>query len=145
MKPEIILWIQGKSVEDDNILSYNGKRIDKNSSEYMSLYAKTESKEECKQIIKKDNLTVYKGNNYYLIYSNYKEVDVVGRRVGFMSYIKENDLKNALSYLKEESKLYDYNCYEDDIIEIENYKPFPLKEVVAGIIVVVGILYLLLK
>ncbi len=145
MKPEIILWIQGKSVEDDNILSYNGKRIDKNSSEYMFLYAKTESKKGCKQIIKKDNLIVYKGIGFYLIYSNYKEVDVVGRRIGFMSYIKERDLKNVLSCLKEESQLYGYNCSENDVVEVQNYKPFPLKEVGVGVIVVLGILYLLLK
>ena len=111
---KIILWIQAKSVDDVNVL------INKDDVNYMELYRKLVEKDKYKKIISTDNLSVYKqhikGEQCYLIHSNFAETDVAGRQIGFMALVSGADkLSDALEKLINESKPYGYSCRKSDV------------------------------
>lgn len=128
---EIILWVQGKSVNEDNILSHNGSRISKNDEEYMPLFEKIDNKVGYKALKTDGNINIYQQKDRlfskpssYIIHSNYQEKDVVGRELGFMSYIGYNNpedrrIEEVIQALIRESKRYGYNCKESDIEKIK--------------------------
>ncbi|SHI60154.1 hypothetical protein [Bacteroides stercorirosoris] len=117
---KIILWIQAKSVDDVNLLFHNGVLINKDDVNYMELYRKLVEKDKYKKIISTDNLSVYKqhikGEQCYLIHSNFAETDVAGRQIGFMALVSGADnLSDALEKLINESKPYGYSCRKSDV------------------------------
>ncbi len=128
MKNEvIILWVQAKSVDDANLLFYNGTFINKNDVNYMQLYRKLVEKDGYKKIILEENLSVYKklikGEQYYLIHSNFADTDVAGRQIGFMALISGiNKLSDAFEKLKNESMSYGYSCRKSDVEIIKKRK-----------------------
>jgi|GEM_PF-2631814 len=120
-----LLWIQGKSVNEENIMLLNGQRISKNDDNYLDLYDKLVYKDYYKKVLTDgDNFVVYRGTKYtnkvqskfYIIHSNYHQVDVIGRRVGFMARIENvENLSEAVDKLIEESKVYGYSCEASEI------------------------------
>ena len=111
----IILWIQSKNTIDQDILSVNGTRLDRNSSEDYDKFVSMalSVKKEYKLLKRKNNFSIYKiANNTYQILSNFNEIDDVGRRVCFMSYIQTDG--NVLTILQQEAKLYGYTLHKGD-------------------------------
>lgn len=140
-KTEIILWIQSKSVEGRNILSRNGVRIDNDDKQYMEIYERVNNKTGYRKSEIKENLSIYMKNtswgekDSYIIYSNYKEKDVVGREIGFMTYIGQvSNKEEAIKKLVKESKLYGYTCKSKDIKAIRNSTSLSVNKIVTGAI-----------
>lgn len=113
-KETIILWIQSKTSNGNDILSVNGKQIDRDSKEYDDCAAKALCVSNENILLKQcDNLSIYRvSKNSYQIFSNFNELDEVGRRVCFMSYIQTN--KNSLALLLKEASIYNYSLDDKD-------------------------------
>lgn len=146
---KIILWIQAKSVDDANLLSHNGVLINKDDVNYMELYRKLVEKDKYKKIISTtDNLSVYKqrikGEQCYLIHSNFAETDVAGRQIGFMALVSGADkLSDALEKLINESKPYGYSCRKSDeeIIKKKSDVSFRILMLLGILLLVIILLY----
>lgn len=123
----IILWTQGKSVEEDSLMSYNKRRIENSSERYHQYYAQLVRRDSFRVLKqKKDWLVVYKdciGHEVnYVIHGHYAQADVVGRPIAFMARISAESVKAALDMLVEESKHYGYSLAEEDVQSIKNIK-----------------------
>ncbi|MBM6805003.1 hypothetical protein H6A24_00535 [Bacteroides caecicola] len=127
-KDDIILWIQGESVHNDDILSCKGKRIDKSSDCYIRYYKLLVYTNHCHKLREKPHwISLYKGkigidngsSTYYLLYGHYKEVDTANRPIGFMSYVRTNNIEDALNAVINESKLYGYSISDEDMAYIK--------------------------
>lgn len=123
-KYDIILWIQGESVHSDDILSCKGKRIDKSSDNYIKYYKLLAYTKHCRKLREKPHwISLYKGkiwiddkpSTYYLLYGHYKEVDAANRPIGFMSYVRTNNIEDVLDTVVDESKLYGYSISGKDM------------------------------
>ena len=72
-------------------------------------------------------ISLYKGkigidngsSTYYLLYGHYKEVDTANRPIGFMSYVRTNNIEDALNAVINESKLYGYSISDEDMAYIK--------------------------
>ena len=142
----IILWIQSKNTIDQDILSVNGTRLDRNSSEDYDKFVSMalSVKKEYKLLKRKNNFSIYKiANNTYQILSNFNEIDDVGRRVCFMSYIQTDG--NVLTILQQEAKLYGYTLHKGDektIVKNTNRKMYFLLLYIVLILLIIFIVLL---
>lgn len=142
----IILWIQSKNTIDQDILSVNGTRLDRNSSEDYDKFVSMalSVKKEYKLLKRKNNFSIYKiANNTYQILSNFNEIDDVGRRVCFMSYIQTDG--NVLTILQQEAKLYGYTLHKGDektIVKNTNRKMYFLLLSIVLILLIIFIVLL---
>lgn len=126
MNNDIILWIQGKSPIESPILSHNGQVITKDDKRYSKLFDIVSSTNAAKLIGKQDSTRIYAGNRiegqYYLIHSNFNEVDTSGRKVAFMGFVGyDSSLENAISSIVTEAALYGYT------IDVPVFKSFANK------------------
>ncbi len=144
----IVLWIQSKNSMDKDILSVNGKRqyrcSDEDYDQYVSMALSV--KKEYKLLKRKNNFSIYKiSNNTYQILSNFNEVDDVGRRVCFMSYIQTNN--DVLTLLQQEAKLYSYTLNKGDkkiIVKNTNRRIYFLRLFMVSIVLILLILIIVL-
>lgn len=126
-KNGIILWAQGKSVDEDSLMSYNKKRIGSSSDRYHQYYAQLVRRDSFRVLKQKgDWLIVYKdciGHEVnYIIHGHYTQIDVVRRPIAFMARINAESVNDALNILIDESKFYGYSLSEEDIQAIQNIR-----------------------
>jgi hypothetical protein len=118
----IILWIQGEDNKEKDILSFCGSRLSSDNSNYLKLYKRLITINDCRKLLQIGNLTLYKSKHTkdcsYIIYSNYLEKDIVGRFLGYMAYIKTNNVDDLCEAIKKESLLYGYTCSQSDLDNI---------------------------
>lgn len=126
-KNEIILWAQGKSVDEGSLMSYNKTRIENSSERYHQYYAQLVRRDSFRVLMQKEDwLIVYKdsiGHEVnYVIHGHYTQTDVVGRPIAFMARISAESVNAALDILIEESKHYGYSLAEEDVQSVRNIK-----------------------
>lgn len=126
-KNEIILWTQGKSVDEDSLMSYNKTRIENSTERYHQYYAQLVRRDSFRVLKQKEDwLIVYKdsiGHEVnYVIHGHYTQTDVVGRPIAFMARISAESVNAALDILVEESTHYGYSLAEEDVQSIRNIK-----------------------
>lgn len=150
-KEDIILWIQGESVHSDDILSCKGKRIDKSSDSYVKYYKLLVYTKHCHKLKEKPHwMSLYKSkifidnepSTYYLLYGHYKEVDAANRPIGFMSYVRTNNIEDALNAVINESKLYGYSISDEDMAYIKKKSTY--KIVIAIVVALLCLICLIL-
>lgn len=148
-KIQTVLWVQGKSVEEENIMSCNGVRIGKSDECYYSYYSeliKKDSFRKLKQI--KGRIVLYKEKKNrhmrYIIHGHYAEMDVVGRSIGFMASVWTDDVNLAIEALIKESELYGYSLTDGDIQFLKNTRePRGCRNKVASVVCVVVIVIII--
>ncbi len=117
-----IIWIQRKSTDEDDIISVDGMRVDKEAPTYQNTYDKLND-DKFVRLYKSDDLQIFKHTSkkthkiHLLIYSCFNEKDASNRNVPFMA--RCNDIDNvdeAISLLMKESELYNYSI-DDNILK----------------------------
>ena len=87
MKHSIILWVQSPEANNQSILSSNGKLIPLDSEEFQQRFNEVVVHDKYKRLVATDDSSVFQAKTKnelisYIVYSNYKEEDVVGRDIG---------------------------------------------------------------
>ena len=92
MKHSIILWVQSPEANNQSILSSNGKLIPLDSEEFQQRFNEVVVHDKYKRLVATDDSSVFQAKTKnelisYIVYSNYKEEDVVGRKIGYMARV----------------------------------------------------------
>ena len=173
MKSSIILWVQSPEANNQSILSSNGKLIPLDSEEFQQRFNEVVMHDKYKRLFATDDFSVFQAKTKnelisYIVYSNYKEEDVVGRKIGYMArvdmpqsaglqYVKEaieiEYVKEAIEieYVKEaierESALYNYTIEQQPYVSLEEYLKKKRRSyiflVVFSLIILATLLYIL--
>jgi hypothetical protein len=117
----ITLWVQ-----DDNDLSHETCYVDgeKKGDIQMHLNCILEERRKGKNLLQEDNLQLFQikkdGSESYVIQACYKEKDILGRRIAFMSLITGvQNIDEAVDLLEDNSKSIGRTCSPDDIRKIK--------------------------
>ena len=100
MKNRVIGWVQGESTDTPSVIFYNDKLISPSEKSYSELYRELVDTKAYSKIYDVEDLVLYKNlGNDYLIYSNFIEQDVVGRRIAFMCKVHcpLDEIESAIS------------------------------------------------
>jgi len=120
MNSNIILWIQAVSTDEQPILTKNGTRVKNDDHAYSILCDQvTNVKSEYKELLDINGTCLYRiSSNQYLLISNFKEKDVVGRRICFSANITSDNDDDIISIIQKEASLYNYSLPEQTCNEI---------------------------
>lgn len=133
MKHSIILWVQSPEANNQSILSSNGKLIPLDSEEFQQRFNEVVVHDKYKRLVSTDDSSVFQAKTKnelisYIVYSNYKEEDVVGRKIGYMARVdmpQSAGLQHVAEYVKEaierESALYNYTIEQQPYVLLEEY------------------------
>lgn len=164
MKSSIILWVQSPEANNQSILSSNGKLIPLDSEEFQQRFNEVVVHDKYKRLFATDDFSVFQAKTKnelisYIVYSNYKEEDVVGRKIGYMArvdmpqsaglqYVKEAiEIEYVKEAIERESALYNYTIEQQPYVSLEEY--FKKKRrrniflVVFSLIILATLLYIL--
>lgn len=122
MGNKIILRIQAKSAKEDELLSVDGNRIETSNDEYYALSNQTIDVRTCREIIGGEGLKVYKSKSpdkRIIIQSNFREKDVVGRRIAFTSSIATGETDDVIGRLQNEASIYGYSLCQEEVDRIK--------------------------
>lgn len=119
MKNRIIGWVQGASTDTPNNIYNNGIIISANEEGlFQNLYQEIVNRKAYMKIYDNEGLSIYANMRCeYLIYSNFSEKDVVGRRIAYMCklHCPTNDIEKELDNFATAVKR---TIWPDDIIKI---------------------------
>ena len=127
MKYSITLWIQSPEANNQSILSFNRQLIPLSSEQYQQRFNEIAVHDKYKKLFAIDDFSVFRGKTKnglisYIVYSNYKEEDVVGRKIGYMARV-DVPQSAGLQYVKEaierESALYNYTIEQQPYVSLE--------------------------
>lgn len=138
MKSSIILWVQSPEANNQSILSSNGKLIPLDSEEFQQRFNEVVVHDKYKRLFATDDFSVFQAKTKnelisYIVYSNYKEEDVVGRKIGYMArvdmpqnaglqYVKEAiEIEYVKEAIERESALYNYTIEQQPYVSLEEY------------------------
>jgi hypothetical protein len=139
------LWIQGKSVHEEDIISENGQRVP-SKEDCQNIYDRLVNKDMFTLLIKEDNLEFYhrKEGKQFLIYSNFKETDEVGRRIAYMALIEgAENCKEAIDKLIADVHHYGYTLRSDDERKMRECK-IPDSKYLVVVVLFIVIIFLIL-
>lgn len=155
MKSSIILWVQSPEANNQSILSSNGKLIPLDSEEFQQRFNEVVMHDKYKRLFATDDFSVFQAKTKnelisYIVYSNYKEEDVVGRKIGYMARV-DMPQSAGLQYVKEaierESALYNYTIEQQPYVSLEEYLKKKRRRniflVVFSLIILATLLYIL--
>ena len=161
MKHSIILWVQSPEANNQSILSSNGKLIPLDSEEFQQRFNEVVVHDKYKRLVATDDSSVFQAKTKnelisYIVYSNYKEEDVVGRKIGYMARVDMpqsaglQHVKEA-EYVKEaierESALYNYTIEQQPYVLLGEYLKKKRRKniflVVFSLIILAALLYIL--
>ncbi|MFW5495154.1 MAG: hypothetical protein ACOCN9_04015 [Prevotella sp.] len=159
MKHSIILWVQSPEANNQSILSSNGKLIPLDSEEFQQRFNEVVVHDKYKRLVSTDDSSVFQAKTKnelisYIVYSNYKEEDVVGRKIGYMARVdmpQSAGLQHVAEYVKEaierESALYNYTIEQQPYVLLEEYLKKKRRKniflVVFSLIILAALLYIL--
>lgn len=164
MKSSIILWVQSPEANNQSILSSNGKLIPLDSEEFQQRFNEVVMHDKYKRLFATDDFSVFQAKTKnelisYIVYSNYKEEDVVGRKIGYMArvdmpqsaglqYVKEAiEIEYVKEAIERESALYNYTIEQQPYVSLEEYLKKKRRRniflVVFSLIILATLLYIL--
>lgn len=124
MEYSIILWIQSPKEDNQSILSCNGRLIPQSSKNYQQYFNNVVvHNQKYKKLVVIEDSSVFQAETKnkqisYIVYSNFKEKDAVGRKIGYMARVdlpKCMKLQDIKEIIEKEAKMYGYT------IELQPY------------------------
>lgn len=155
MEYSIILWIQSSEANNRSILSSNGKLIPLSSEQFQQRFNEVVVHDKYKKLFAIDDFSVFRAKTKnglisYIVYSNYNEEDVVGRKIGYMARV-DVPQSEGLKYVKEaivrESALYSYTIEQQPFVLLKEWVKKKRRKniisVVLSLIILAVLLYIL--